>query len=168
MVAAVLWFIASAAIVDLVGYWLHRWAHRPRSPLYRPHMTHHVTNYPPKAFFSSRYRTSGSDSLALWFAPFAIIYGAVVILSGHPHPWAMLAGLVLVALLSSVAHDLSHVRASILWRNRWLGGIAARHHLHHFKMGRNYGIIVPWWDIIFGTRRSRQNDRLRRTRLRDR
>lgn len=154
MIAAVLWFLASAIFVDLAGYWLHRWAHRPGSPLHRAHMTHHVVNYPPKAFFSTRYKSARSDSLALWLAPFFLAYSAVILLVGAPHPWAMISGAAVVAILSSVAHDLTHITGSILWRYGRLSGIAVRHHLHHFKMGRNFGILVPWWDGIFRTRRA--------------
>lgn len=150
---AVLLFIASAAFVDFAGYWLHRWAHRPSSPIYRPHMTHHVINYPPRSFFSTKYKPSHSDGLALWFMPFGIVYVAVVLACGLPHPLAIIAGGALVAALSSRAHTLSHIGGSYLWRISPLNGIAVRHHTHHFKMGRNFGILVPWWDGIFGTSR---------------
>ncbi len=164
MIAAIFWFLASAAFVDLAGYWLHRWAHRKGSPLYRAHMTHHLVNYPPKAFFSTRYRSARSDSLALWLAPFAILYAGAILLVGAPHPWAMIAGAGVVAALSSVAHDLTHITGSIVWKKGWLCGIAVRHHLHHFKMGRNFGILVPWWDRLFGTRPSRGRASRRRSR----
>ncbi len=168
MVAAILWFLASATFVDLAGYWLHRWAHRRGSPLYRAHMTHHVVNYPPKAFFSTRYKSARSDSLALWLAPFAILYGALILLVGAPHPWAMILGAAVVAFLSSVAHDLTHITGSVVWKRRWLVGIAVRHHVHHFKMGRNFGILVPWWDNLFGTRPSKARASRRRSRPYDR
>lgn len=153
MIEAVLWFIGSAALVDLIGYWLHRWAHRPSSgPLYRAHMTHHVVNYPPKSVLSESYRSSGWDSLAIWFGPVLLLYAGLLLLA-DVHPWATLPGAIFVAVLSSVAHDLSHVRKSVGWRWRVLRGVTLRHYVHHFKMGRNFGILVPWWDGIFGTRR---------------
>ncbi len=173
MLAAILWFIASAAFVDLAGYWLHRWAHRPGSPLYRPHMTHHVINYPPRSFFSTRYRSSGSDGLAIWFVPFGLVYLIAMLLIGPEHLWAILLGGAAVATLSSIAHDQSHITGSIVWKRSWLRGIAVRHHTHHFKMGRNFGILFPWWDDIFGTRRapggpSKEGSSRRRSRRRDR
>lgn len=153
IVAAVLWFLASAIFVDLVGYWLHRWAHHPGSPLYRPHMTHHLVTYPPaRVVASGRYASSGADSLALWFAPFGVVYTAAVLCSGMPHPVPILAGGAIVAALNSVLHDLTHVSGSIVWRWPWLLGIAVRHHAHHFKMGRNFGILSDVWDRAFGTR----------------
>lgn len=166
MLQAVLWFIGSAVFTDLVGYWLHRWAHRPSSgPMHRAHMVHHVTNYPPKDVLSKKYRSSGKDSLAIWFGPFLLLY-ACLLLGFGVHPWATLPAALLVSVLSSVAHDLSHVYPSIGWRWRVLIDASVRHHAHHFKMGRNFGILVPWWDRLFGTRarpsRSSQRTRPRR------
>lgn len=152
MLQAVLCFVGSAVLVDLIGYWLHRWAHRPWSgPVYRAHMTHHVVNYPPSDVLSENYKSSGRDSLAIWFGPFLLLYSGLL-LGLDIHPWATLPAATLVAILSSVAHDLSHVRASAAWRWRILLGASVRHHAHHFKMGRNFGILVPWWDNLFGTR----------------
>lgn len=150
---AIILFLASAVFVDFAGYWLHRWAHRPSSPIYRPHMTHHVINYPPRSFFSTNYKSSHSDGLALWFYPFGIVYVAVVLMCGVPHPLAIFAGGGLVAALSSRSHTLTHVSGSYLWKSKQFSGIAVRHYSHHFKMGRNFGVLVPWWDGIFGTRR---------------
>lgn len=148
---AVFLFFASAAFVDLAGYWLHRWAHRPSSPLFGPHMTHHVQNYPPRRFFSERYESSGSDSLAIWFAPFGAVYVAAVLLLGAPHPVAILLGGAASAAVSSVLHDFSHVRDSWFWRVPFLRGAGVRHHWHHRRMQRNFGVVFSWWDRLFGT-----------------
>ena len=151
MMETVIWFLGSALLVDVVGYWLHRWAHRPSSPLYRPHMTHHVLRYPPRRYFSSRYRTSGSDSLALWFAPFGIVYIVLAVVLGVPHLGAVLLGGATTAILSSVVHDLSHVEGSIVWRLPFLRTMARLHRIHHSKMGRNFGVLISLWDWIFRT-----------------
>lgn len=165
-VTAIFWFMGSAVLVDLIGYWLHRWAHRPTSPLYRAHMTHHLVNYPPrKAVGEGKYVSAGSDSLAIWFAPFGIVYAAVVLLLNLPHPAAILLGGAAVALVSSLLHDAVHISGSYVWRWRPLLGVAVRHHTHHFKMGRNFGICTDIWDRLFRTRRggssSRQGSRAR-------
>ena len=153
MLQAVLLFVGSALFVDLVGYWLHRWAHHTSSgPLYRAHMTHHTVQYPPRNVLSERYRSSGWDSLAIWFGPVLLLY-CLLLLLADIEPWATLPGAAFVAILSSVAHDLTHVRGSIAWRWRILKGIAVRHYTHHYKMGRNFGVLLPWWDVIFHTRR---------------
>lgn len=148
--AAVVWFIASVLFVDLIGYWLHRWAHRPGSPMYRAHMTHHVINYPPKHFFSSTYRTSGSDSLALWLAPFGALYAAGILLSGLPATPILLGG-ASVALLSSIFHDMAHIADSPVWKVGLTRRMAFWHRVHHRKMGRNFGILSDLWDRLFRT-----------------
>ena len=155
MVAAVLWFLASATSVDLAGYWLHRWAHRPSSPLYKAHMTHHVVHYPARDFFSTKYRSARSDSLALWFAPFGLAYALIVLLVGFDHTTAILLGGAATAVASSVLHDKTHISGSVVWHTWGLRGIAVRHHSHHFKMRRNFGIISPVWDVLFRTRKPR-------------
>lgn len=164
MLVAILMFLASATIVDFAGYWLHRWAHRPGSPLYRAHMTHHVVNYPPRKVFSDRYRSSGSDSLALWLAPFGLAYLIVLFLVDPPYVWVWVAGGAASAVASAVVHDLTHVSRSVVWMWRWTLGMAVRHHTHHFKMGRNFGILSPVWDVLFGTRRPLSKPRSRQGR----
>ncbi len=157
MLVALAWFLGSAMIADLAGYWLHRWAHKPRSPLFRAHMTHHLVNYPPSRVTSSKYQTSGSDSLVLWFAPFLGTY--LLILAALPVVsfWPAALGAITIAALSSAAHDLTHLTGSPVWRWPFLRGIAVRHHSHHFKMHRNLGILFSFWDVIFGTRKPPRN-----------
>lgn len=149
-----IWFIGSALLVDLVGYWLHRLAHRPGTPLYRAHMVHHIVNYPPKAVVvPGRYISSKGSNLALWFGPILVLYITLGFVLDVPHPWVMAIGGGLVAVLSALIHDLTHVDGSLVWRRAPLIGMAVRHHAHHFKMRRNFGIILPWWDVLFGTRK---------------
>lgn len=156
MIAAVLFFLGSALLIDFFGYWLHRWIHVPGSWGYRAHMTHHVTNYPARSFFSERYRSSRQDNLIWYFAPFGVVYVSLVLVLGLPHPVAILAGAGVSVFLSAFLHDMTHISGSFMWRWNFLGGISTRHHLHHFKMGRNFGILFPWWDVMFGTRRDRK------------
>lgn len=156
----ILLFFASAVFVDFVGYWLHRLAHVPGSPLHRAHLTHHAVNYPPQSVLSDRYRSSRKDSLIIWFAPVGIAYAGLVALAA-PHPIPVLVGGLVSAALSSALHDLSHISGSIVWRWSLLKGIGVRHHAHHFKMKRNFGILLPVWDNLFGTR-LRKSHRLER------
>jgi sterol desaturase/sphingolipid hydroxylase (fatty acid hydroxylase superfamily) len=167
MGTTIFWFALSAIFVDFVGYWLHRLAHRPGSPMYDAHMTHHVTNYPPGRFLSDGYQASGKDSLVVWFAPFGIIYALLVFMSGSEHTWAILAGAAVIAVLNSAFHDLSHIAGSIVWRVSAFRVMAEYHRTHHRKMGRNFGILTSAWDRIFGTRfssRSRRRGRRRSSR----
>ncbi len=148
MLAAVIWFLSSAVTVDMIGYWLHRWAHRPSSPLHRPHMTHHLVAYPPKAFTSQRYRGSGTDSLVIWFAPFGAVYLLLVLALALP-AWPIAIGGGLVALLNSVLHDRMHTKGSTV--RRWFPRMTEHHRIHHSKMGTSFGILSSAWDRLFGT-----------------
>ena len=153
MLGIVGWFLGSALFTDFIGYWLHRWAHRKGSPLFRAHMTHHLTNYPPKAVLTPKYHTSGSDSLVIWFAPFLVAYLVIMYIVPAVNFWPAALGAMMVALLSSLIHDATHVSGSFVWRRKSFLGAAVRHHAHHFKMRRNYGILIPTWDVIFKTRK---------------
>lgn len=148
MWATIIWFIASAAVVDLIGYGLHRWSHRPSSPLYRAHMTHHLVAYPPKRITSQRYVGSGVDSFVIWFAPFGVAYAILVAVAGLPLLPIVIGG-GLVALLNSVIHDRIHIEGSLV--SRLLPKTTRRHLIHHRKMGRNFGILSSAWDRLFGT-----------------
>lgn len=152
MVGIALTFFASWVLVDLIGYWLHRWAHQPGSPLYRSHMTHHVVNYPSRSFMSDGYRSSGNDSLAVWFAPFFMLYcvGAVLAL-GWPGAVPALAGAIPPAVINTVIHDLTHIRGSIAWRWPYLRNLSLAHYAHHRNMRRNFGVATLLWDRIFRT-----------------
>ena len=150
-------FLCSAVLTDLAGYWLHRMIHQRWSgPMYRAHMTHHLVLYPPGKMFSERYQSAGWDSLALWFSPFFVLLVGGYFLLGGPHPWVAAAGALASAMASSYAHDMTHIRGSFMWRwFGWTKDISVRHHTHHYKMRKNYGILVPWWDVMFRTRAGR-------------
>jgi sterol desaturase/sphingolipid hydroxylase (fatty acid hydroxylase superfamily) len=118
--------------------------------MYRAHMTHHLINYPAKRFLSDNYHSSGSDSLAIWFAPFGVLYAVLVFLSPLPVLPILLGGAA-VALVNSVFHDLTHVSRSLAWRFRPFRRMGIWHRIHHSKMNSNYGILSPVWDWLFRT-----------------
>ncbi len=152
MLVAFICFLASMAFVDFAGYWLHRLAHRPKNPLHKSHMTHHLKNYPPKQFFSTKYKTSGGDNLAIWLAPFGILYAIAILFFNIPHPVAILTGGGIIAGLNAMIHDLSHIENSIAWKWPILQSISKRHRIHHSKMRNNFGVIFSGWDVLFSTR----------------
>lgn len=153
MVAAIVAFIISAILVDLIGYWLHRLAHRPiAGRLYAAHMVHHVDRYPPNNFISERYRPSGGiDSLVIWFLPFGLLYVAAAWLLDLPQLTMIVAGGLTVAIANSVMHDMSHVGGSFIWTRKLFASLGRRHRTHHRKMGKNFGILFGIWDHLFRT-----------------
>lgn len=145
-------FFSSLVFADLVGYWLHRWAHVKGSPFYRPHMVHHVRVYPARRFLSDTYETSGGGNLLLWFGPVLVLYVALLWLF-LPWPMATVATVagVIPGIVSALVHDATHVRGSWVWRR--FPRLARMHEVHHRRMGTNLGISHFGWDRAFGTRR---------------
>lgn len=65
---------------------------------------------------------------------------------------AFLIGLSCGYLLHETTHYRSHHRLAITRVGRFL---QATHHVHHYvDHAKNYGFIVPVWDMVFGTYRS--------------
>lgn len=151
MVKFLVLFGGSWLLVDLIGYWLHRLAHLPKSPLYRAHMTHHVQNYPSNRLQSDSYRNSGADSLAVWFAPIVVLYWVVSALVFGRWGFPVMLGALPPAVLSTLVHDWTHLRVSPLTRTTWTRRLAYLHHIHHRNHQKNLGITIFWWDRIFGT-----------------
>jgi len=140
----VLTFIVYAVILDAADYWRHRLSHRLRW-WWALHSLHHAQR---QMTFWSDDRNHVLDDLisALWF-------GAIALLIGVPPMQFPLLVLVLRFIES-----LSHANARV-----WFGVVGERllvsprfhraHHgvLAHGRRSCNYGAVLPWWDILFGT-----------------
>ena len=140
----VLTFLIYAIILDFTDYWRHRLSHRFRW-WWALHSVHHAQT---KMTFWSDDRNHVADDLigAVWF-------GIIGLLIGIPPMQFPLLILVLKFLES-----LSHANARLGFG--WLGErllISPRFHRAHHgvraagKRSCNYGAILPWWDMIFGT-----------------
>lgn len=60
--------------------------------------------------------------------------------------WAL--GAVLYTVLASYAHQLQHADATLVF---WMKRPVHRLHHVHDMSERNFGVLVDWWDRIFGT-----------------
>jgi sterol desaturase/sphingolipid hydroxylase (fatty acid hydroxylase superfamily) len=137
-------FLLYAVILDCADYWRHRLSHR-FGWWWALHSLHHAQK---QMTFWSDDRNHLLDDLisALWF-------GAVALLIGIPPMQFPLLVLVLRFLES-----LSHANARLSF-----GAIGERllisprfHRAHHGVQAAgqrscNYGAILPWWDMLFGT-----------------
>lgn len=153
MFILIIQFFVSWIFVDFIGYWLHRWSHVSSSPLYKRHMTHHIKNYPARKFLSTKeYRSSGSDSLAFWFAPFFIFYCIMsLLLFQFSTATAIIIGAIPPSVLSVVIHDMTHVQNSFIWKHIRFRYLVRGHYAHHRNMRKNFGITSYIWDRIFFT-----------------
>jgi len=140
----ILTFAIYAIVLDCADYWRHRVAHQFRW-WYALHSLHHAQR---QMTFWSDDRNHVLDDLTafVWF-------GAIALAIGVPPMQFPLLILVLRFIES-----LSHANARLQFG--WLGErlvISPRfHRAHHgiYAAGSgscNYGAVLPWWDMLFGT-----------------
>ncbi|MDA8249675.1 MAG: sterol desaturase family protein [Rhodospirillales bacterium] len=137
-------FLAYAVILDFADYWRHRLSHR-FGWWYALHSLHHAQR---QMTFWSDDRNHLLDDLAsaLWFGAIALLIG----ISPFQFP--------LVVLLLRFLESLAHANARVSF-----GAVGERllisprfHRAHHGiraagSRSCNYGAVLPWWDMIFGT-----------------
>ncbi len=140
----VLTFVLYAIILDFADYWRHRISHRI-GWWWALHSLHHAQR---QMTFWSDDRNHLLDDLigALWFGVIALVIGV----SPMQFP--------LLVLFLRLIESLSHANARIDF-----GPVAGRllisprfHRAHHGVLAAgarscNYGAILPWWDMLFGT-----------------
>ncbi|MFG6458456.1 sterol desaturase family protein [Roseateles sp. BYS96W] len=152
-VTDIAWVSLAAYLVvfDFVGYWLHRWQHSLNA-WWALHSLHH----------SQRQMTMWSDNrnhllddvvTATAFALLARLIGV--------EPGQFVAITVITQLLESLQHANTRIGFG-----RWGGRLLVSprfHRLHHSigighesagrgtLGGHNFGVLLPWWDMLFGT-----------------
>jgi sterol desaturase/sphingolipid hydroxylase (fatty acid hydroxylase superfamily) len=133
-----------AVILDFGEYWRHRFQHM-FGWWYALHSVHHAQRQ--MTFWTDDRNHLLDDAIAaLWF-------GAVALLIGVPP-----AQFVLIVMLRQLAESLSHANARLDF-----GRVGERllvsprfHRIHHGELsagehGRNYAVLLPVWDWLFGT-----------------
>ncbi|WP_428488345.1 sterol desaturase family protein [Rhodopila sp.] len=140
----VLTFVLYAIILDFADYWRHRLSHRFRW-WWALHALHHAQRQ--MTFWSDDRNHLLDDLLSfVWF-------GFIALLIGVPPLQFPLLVLVL-RFLESLSH--ANVRLSFGWLGERLLISPRFHRAHHGVLAagqrsRNYGAVLPWWDMIFGT-----------------
>jgi sterol desaturase/sphingolipid hydroxylase (fatty acid hydroxylase superfamily) len=131
-------------ILDFGEYWRHRFQHM-FGWWYALHSVHHAQRQ--MTFWTDDRNHLLDDAIAaLWF-------GAVALLIGVPP-----AQFVLIVMARQLAESLSHANVRLDY-----GRLGERlvvsprfHRLHHGELsagedGRNYAVLLPVWDWVFGT-----------------
>jgi sterol desaturase/sphingolipid hydroxylase (fatty acid hydroxylase superfamily) len=137
-------FAIYAVVLDCADYWRHRVSHRLRW-WWALHSLHHAQRQ--MTFWSDDRNHVLDDTISfIWF-------GAIALLIGVPP-----LQFPLLVLLLRFVESLSHANARVAF-----GTVGERllvsprfHRAHHGTMaaGRrscNYGAVLPWWDMLFGT-----------------
>lgn len=134
-------------ILDLAGYWYHRWQHR-FAWWWELHAVHH-SQHQLSMWSDDRNHLLDVFLQASFFALIAVAIGV------PPGQYVVLLA------LSQVAQSVQHVNARLPY-----GPLLARlmvsptfHRRHHAigyghegrARGCNFGVLLPWWDVLFGT-----------------
>ena len=137
-------FVIYVLILDCADYWRHRLAHQ-FDWWYALHSVHHAQRQ--MTFWSDDRNHVLDDLIAfVWFMALGLLIGI------PPMQFP------LIILLLRFLESLSHANARI-----WFGWFGERlvisprfHRAHHGvaaagERSVNYGAILPWWDMLFGT-----------------
>jgi sterol desaturase/sphingolipid hydroxylase (fatty acid hydroxylase superfamily) len=134
-------FLEILLVVDLVAYWVHRAFHHPR--LWRFHAVHHSS---PRLDWLAGSRIHLVDALTTRTAGFVPVF-----VLGFSAP-ALYAYLLFVSFHAVYIHANVAHRFPVL---RWIVATPEFHHWHHTSdaegLDRNFGVLVPLWDVVFGT-----------------
>jgi len=140
----VLTFFCYAVILDFADYWRHRLSHSFRW-WWELHALHHAQRQ--MTFWSDDRNHILDDVIAfLWFTAVALVIGV------PPMQFPLLV--LVLRFIESLSH--ANARISFGWFGERLLVSPRFHRAHHGvrAAGRrscNYGAVLPWWDMLFGT-----------------
>jgi len=120
-------------------YLCHRLLHRPWF-MHRVHAVHHASVVPtPYSTYSFH-----------WFE--SALLSTVMLSAMMLHDFHFIA-LLMLPILSIAANTLGHLNYDAFPRSAgWsFFSMVRRHGLHHQKGRGNFGFLLPWFDILFGT-----------------
>ncbi len=145
--APLLLFLAYVIVLDFVGYWIHRGQHRIHL-WWQLHALHHA-NRSMSLWSDNRNHLLDDCLLEVIMAIVAWFIGV------EP------AQFVLLTIMSRGLQSLQHanVRLPYGWLGERLIVSPTFHRVHHSvdsgyegkAMGCNFGVLLPWWDSLFGT-----------------
>ncbi len=140
----VLTFLIYAVILDFADYWRHFLSHQFRW-WWALHSLHHAQRQ--MTFWSDDRNHVLDDLIAfVWFGVIALTIGV------PPMQFPLLV--LMLRFLESLSH--ANVRLSFGWLGERLLISPRFHRAHHGVLAAgdrscNYGSVLPWWDMLFGT-----------------
>jgi sterol desaturase/sphingolipid hydroxylase (fatty acid hydroxylase superfamily) len=144
-------FLIYLVVFDFLNYWLHRAQHQ-FNPWWALHAVHH----------SQRQMTQWTDNRnhLLDDVLHALIWVMVAQVIGIA-PSQFVAVVALTQLSESFQHANLRVSFGWLGERLWVSprfhrthhGVGIGHETHgaHTLGGHNFGVLLPWWDMLFGT-----------------
>lgn len=163
MLSVIITIPVTFIVITLLGYLLHKALHQKwMGRLYRSHLVHHYTLYPPEDYQSYEYRDAGKDNTTFIFTaaaiPLAIIPVALFIL--HILSLKLLLTIAFSMAIFGMAHDYLHdafhIRGYWLTKYKWFNKLVDLHYVHHIFVQKNLGIYSFFWDRLFGSFKEKQ------------
>jgi sterol desaturase/sphingolipid hydroxylase (fatty acid hydroxylase superfamily) len=138
MLTDVIGFIGTTIAAIVVGtfaeYFVHRAMHW-RLLYGEGHRWHHESN--EARTFTRDFYDYGSGAASLGWIGFLV---------SSTSGFAWMLGALAYTALAAYAHQIQHANPGLVfWMKRPV------HRLHHAGSKGNYGILVDWWDRLFGT-----------------
>jgi len=138
--------IATALTFEFFQYWLHRLSHEAKGPigsfLWRIHVAHHL---PDRVYLLMHPVMHPFNMLA----SFPIIQGVLLLIGASPEAIFLFSAL--MSLQGLISHFNVEIHAGPL--NYFLVGTELHrdHHSADPHESKNYGVVTPFWDLVFGT-----------------
>lgn len=134
--------ISSMFAGTLIEYWFHRAMHA-KIVMGEVHMDHHRNN-DVENWLSDLVIFYFPRLLPVLLLPFVVCFFEFSLV------WLCLGWLIggtFYLTLFAFCHKLHHTHPEVLW---WLN--KHMHYMHHeVDIRYNYGVVVDWWDRVFGT-----------------
>jgi sterol desaturase/sphingolipid hydroxylase (fatty acid hydroxylase superfamily) len=140
-------FVLYLVVLDFAGYWYHRWQHR-FGVWWELHAVHH-SQQQMSLWTDDRNHLLDDVIQASFFALLALLIGVPP------------AQYVVLVAVTNLAQSIQHVNARLHygWLLERLIVSPIFHRRHHAigyghegtRYGCNFGVLFPWWDMLFGT-----------------
>ena len=140
-------FVIYLVVLDFAGYWYHRWQHR-FGVWWELHAVHHSQRQ-MSLWCDDRNHMLDNVIQAAFFAAIALAFGVPP------------AQFVVLTALTNFAQSIQHANAKLNygWLLERLIVSPTFHRRHHAvgyghegtKYGCNFGVLFPWWDMLFKT-----------------
>jgi len=138
--------VLALIVPDFLWYWIHRFSHEAKGPIgrwmWRVHVPHHL---PQQLYVMMHAVAHPLNTIVV-----RILLSTPLFFLGLPIDAIFVANLI-VSLQGIVSHFNVDMRVG--WLNYLLVGneLHRYHHSADVSEAKNYGAVVPLWDIAFGT-----------------
>jgi sterol desaturase/sphingolipid hydroxylase (fatty acid hydroxylase superfamily) len=139
-------FLAVVLTFEFFQYWYHRLSHDGRGPVGRWLWTQHVAHHLPEKVYLLTHSVGHPLNFAI---SLAIVQLPLVTLGARPETLFLFNAL--MGLQGLISHFNVDIKAGPL---NYLQVGTELHRFHHsanLDEAKNFGVLTPFWDLVFGT-----------------